>query len=89
MAAEEIGNRESSRKLLEKRKEFISGIIDSGRPDAVAKQHRGGRMTARERIDALCDSDSYREIGDLVEPVRDTSFNADLVKCIKRLFQHK
>ena len=79
VVAEEIGNRESSRKLLGKRQEFISKIIDSGRPDAVAKQHRGGRMTARERIDALCDSDSYREIGDLVEPVRDTSFNADLV----------
>ena len=53
--------------------------MDSGRPEAVAKQHSRDRMTARERIDALCDAESYREIGDLVEPVRDTSFNADLV----------
>ena len=68
-----------SRNLLRQREKFLSNVFDSGRPDAVKKQHQGGRLTARERITTLCDDGSYREIGDLVEPVRDTAFNANLV----------
>lgn len=79
VAADQPDEREDSYKLLQRREEFIEGILDTGRPEAVAKQHAGGRLTARERISALCDADSYREIGDLVEPVRDTAFNKDLV----------
>ncbi len=72
-------NQSDSRDLLRQRENFLSNIFDSGRPDAVKKQHEGGRLTARERITTLCDDGSYREIGDLVEPVRDTAFNANLV----------
>ena len=68
-----------SRELLKQREDFLAGVSDAGRPEAVAKQRKTGRLTARERIAALCDDDSYREIGDLVEPVRDTAFNANLV----------
>ena len=73
------GKRPNSRELLAARETFLAGVVDAGRPKAVEKQHRGSRLTARERIEALCDDESYREIGDLVEPVRDTKFNADLV----------
>lgn len=79
MAEDQLEERASSRKLLEQRSEFLSAVYDAGRPDAVSRQHNGGRMTARERIAALCDTDTFREIGDLVEPVRDTAFNANLV----------
>jgi acetyl-CoA carboxylase carboxyltransferase component len=34
-----------------------------GGPDKVARQHAGGRLTIRERIDALVDADSFHEIG--------------------------
>ena len=34
-----------------------------GGAEAVARQHAKGRMTVRERIDALLDADSFREVG--------------------------
>ena len=34
-----------------------------GGPEAVAKQHERGRLTVRERIDALADKESFREQG--------------------------
>src|SRR2546423_12927177 len=38
-----------------------------GGPDKIDKQHKQGKLTARERIDLLLDKDSYRqEIGLLV-----------------------
>ena len=34
-----------------------------GGAEAVARQHAKGRLTVRERIDALLDADSFREVG--------------------------
>lgn len=34
-----------------------------GGPDKVQRQHQGGRLTARERIDRLLDNGSFHEIG--------------------------
>ena len=34
-----------------------------GGADKVARQHAGGRLTVRERIDALVDADSFHEVG--------------------------
>ncbi|MBL6457782.1 methylmalonyl-CoA carboxyltransferase [Belnapia sp. T6] len=34
-----------------------------GGPDKVARQHAGGRLTVRERIDALVDPGSFHEVG--------------------------
>ena len=34
-----------------------------GGPEAVAKQHERGRLTIRERVDQLLDTDSFREQG--------------------------
>lgn len=46
--------------------------LDAARPAAVARQHALGKMTARERIVALCDPDGFEELGALVEPGRHT-----------------
>jgi len=35
--------------------------------EAVKKQHQKGKLTARERIDALLDKDSFTELNKLVE----------------------
>src|SRR4030081_1765805 len=36
-----------------------------GGADKVKRQHDGGRLTVRERIDRLVDKDSFREIGSI------------------------
>ncbi len=45
---------------LEKRKAFAERM---GGPDRVKRQHDAGRLTIRERIDAIADKESFREIG--------------------------
>ncbi len=39
---------------------------EMGGREAVERQHRFGKQTARERIAALCDKESFREFGSLV-----------------------
>jgi acetyl-CoA carboxylase carboxyltransferase component len=34
-----------------------------GGPERIARQHAGGRLTVRERIDRMLDPGSFREIG--------------------------
>ena len=36
---------------------------EMGGPDKVQRQHDGGRLTVRERIDRLVDRDSFHEVG--------------------------
>src|SRR5262245_66026435 len=36
-----------------------------GGPDKVKRQHDGGKLTVRERVDRLLDEDSFHEIGGL------------------------
>ena len=43
---------------LRRRQAFAEGM---GGPEGIARQHRGGKLTARERIDILADPDSFRE----------------------------
>lgn len=43
-------------------------VSDEGRPEAVARAHRRGRLTARERIAALCDAGSFHEYGSFAHP---------------------
>lgn len=38
---------------------------EMGGKEAIERQHSFGKMTARERIDALCDEGSFREFGSL------------------------
>ena len=39
--------------------------VHAGSAQAVAKQHERGKLTARERIDLLCDPDSFTEFDEL------------------------
>jgi acetyl-CoA carboxylase carboxyltransferase component len=41
-----------------------------GGADKIKRQHDGGRLTVRERIDALIDRDSFREIGSIAGSAR-------------------
>ncbi len=49
--------------LREKRLEALAG----GGEDRIVKQHRKGKLTARERIELLLDEGSFQEIGMFVE----------------------
>ncbi len=51
------------RELAERRE----ALLAEGGPERVAAQHAKGKMTARERIDALLDSGSFTEIDAFVE----------------------
>ena len=42
--------------------------LDASRPEAVARQHGRGRWTARERLAALFDADTFVEYGQLAQP---------------------
>ncbi|HYG78141.1 MAG TPA: acyl-CoA carboxylase subunit beta [Planctomycetota bacterium] len=61
---------------LEKRR---SAALAGGGPERVQAQHDKGKLTARERIAALLDPDSFQEIGMLVEH-RCTDFGLDKQK---------
>ncbi len=69
----------TSRDLLAELDAARQAVLDDGRPEAVARRRANGLMTARERVAALVDSESFREIGSLVEPHRDNDFNRNLV----------
>ncbi len=45
---------------IEERRRLAKAL---GGPEAVERQHERGRLTVRERIDALIDSESFRETG--------------------------
>ncbi|OWY21550.1 acyl-CoA carboxylase subunit beta [Sphingobacteriales bacterium UPWRP_1] len=44
----------------------IALALQGGGAERIAKQHKQGKLTARERIDLLLDPDSFQEIGMLV-----------------------
>jgi acetyl-CoA carboxylase carboxyltransferase component len=44
----------------------VEATLDAGRPTATERRHAGGRRTARENIEDLCDPDSFEEYGGLV-----------------------
>jgi acetyl-CoA carboxylase carboxyltransferase component len=52
------------RQLLDAR----AATLDENRPEAIARQHGRGRWTARERIAALFDPDTFVEYGQLAQP---------------------
>ena len=61
--------------LLNKRAKAKEG----GGEERLKKQHAQGKLSARERIDVLLDSDSFNEIGGLVEH-RSTAFGLEKQK---------
>ena len=44
----------------------VAATLDPGRPAATERRHAGGRRTARENIEDLCDPGSFEEYGGLV-----------------------
>jgi acetyl-CoA carboxylase carboxyltransferase component len=60
------GSRPSVRPELAELRARVAGTLDSGRPDVVGRRHAGGRRTARENIQDLCDPESFEEYGSLV-----------------------
>jgi acetyl-CoA carboxylase carboxyltransferase component len=44
----------------------VANTLDANRVEATARRHAGGRRTARENIDELCDPGSFEEYGQLV-----------------------
>ncbi len=65
---------------LNRRKEIACRL---GGEENVKKQHAGGRMTVRERIERLCDPDSFRERGILAGvPTYDSEDKTRLVDLI-------
>jgi len=60
------------RLLEEKREKVLAG----GGPDRIAKQHEGGKLTARERLERLFDPGSFVELDMFVEH-RCTHFGMD------------
>ncbi len=73
------GESSDGRALLRDIEAARTAILDEGRPEAVARQHKHGKYTARERVAKICDDGSFMETGSLVEPLRDTGFNKGLV----------
>ncbi|MCY0852685.1 carboxyl transferase domain-containing protein [Cupriavidus sp. D39] len=47
---------------LEQRRAFSRAL---GGPEAVERHHAAGKLTIRERIDGLCDAQSFHEVGRL------------------------
>jgi len=66
------------RRLLADMEARRATVMDGARATAVARQHADGKMTARERIEALCDLGSWREFGALVTAAGDTDLTRDL-----------
>lgn len=63
------------KKLEEKQQASLAG----GGPARVAKQHKAGKLTARERLDILFDENTFVEIGSMVES-RISDFGMDKKK---------
>ena len=53
---------------------------DAARPDAIAKRHARGQLSARENIAALVDAGSFREYGSLVFAAQRTRRSIDDLK---------
>jgi acetyl-CoA carboxylase carboxyltransferase component len=67
VAAEEPGGLSDVRRPeLEELRARVAATLDAGRPAATERRHAGGRRTARENIEDLCDPDSFEEYGGLV-----------------------
>ena len=54
-------------------------VMAAGGPERVEKQHASGKLTARERMEALFDDDTFVETGDMITS-RATDFGMDKKK---------
>ena len=56
----------AGRPELAELRDRVAATLDPGRPAATERRHAGGRRTARENIEDLCDPGSFEEYGGLV-----------------------
>ena len=54
-------------------------VLEAGGADRIARQHRAGKLTARERLEALFDDGSFVELNDMMTS-RATDFGMDKKK---------
>src|SRR5436853_1608380 len=60
-------NREHFQNLIDELRSLETRLREGGGPDKIAREHKRGKLTARERISLLFDPDSYfQEIGLLI-----------------------
>ena len=60
-------NREHFEKLVEELQELEARLREGGGPERIAREHKKGKLTARERISLLVDEDSFfQETGLLI-----------------------
>jgi len=69
----------SMEELLNKLREMEEKVEKGGGPEKIEKQHRAGKLTARERIELLVDPGSFVEIDKLIKH-RNTMFGLDKVE---------
>ena len=60
-------------------KKIKKSVLQAGGSDRIARQHSTGKLTARERIEALFDDDTFVEINDMITS-RATDFEMDKKK---------
>ena len=65
--------------LIEELQKKRERLALAGGPDRIAKQHASGKLTARERLEALFDDGSFVEINDMITS-RATDFGMDKKK---------
>jgi methylmalonyl-CoA decarboxylase subunit alpha len=73
-----MSEEKTSADLLAEVEQARQGVSDEARPDAVAKRGEAQAGTARERIRALLDNDSFLESGALVQPDRSNALSESL-----------
>ena len=61
-----------SSKPIDELRAAREALSDTFRSAAIERQHRLGKLSARERIATLVDHGSFHEVGALVQPKRDT-----------------
>ncbi|MFC1825557.1 carboxyl transferase domain-containing protein, partial [Thermodesulfobacteriota bacterium] len=69
---------DTARSVLERVEQQRHGVLDEGRQEAVERQHKRGKLTARERIEYLLDPGTFHEYGSLIEPLRGSEESRDL-----------
>ncbi|TKJ40685.1 methylmalonyl-CoA carboxyltransferase [candidate division LCP-89 bacterium B3_LCP] len=68
-------------KKIEKLRELKSQAMLGGGQKRIDSQHKKGKLTARERVDLLCDPDSFQEV-DMLVTHRSTDFGLDRQKIL-------
>lgn len=59
-------HRDEVRPELDELRARVAQTLDAGRVEATERRHAGGRRTARENVEDLCDPGSFEEYGGLV-----------------------